>query len=275
MGQIVSAAATSHTFGVTDDVETQAQRIFDGISEIGRAIRASRPDVLVIASSDHLNDFSLDFQIPLAVGIADQWTPLGDLGVPRTHFTGHREFASGLLNYCADNGFDLAGVENVRLDHGMAMPNAIINLDCEMPIVPIFINTVMTPAPSCARSYELGRCLNRYVRDVRPDGERVAVLGTGGLSHWICLPDSGRVNVEWDEEVMNAFVSGDSEKIIGLTRDVILRDGGNGGLEIASWAFMAGASASNTGRIIYYEEMRPWWTGMGGILMSGQTDGPN
>ncbi len=43
MGKIVSAAATSHTFGVADGVEAQAQRIFDGIDRIGQAIQASRP----------------------------------------------------------------------------------------------------------------------------------------------------------------------------------------------------------------------------------------
>ncbi|WP_031364914.1 hypothetical protein [Caballeronia sordidicola] len=267
MGQIVSAAATSHTFGVADGVEEQAQRIFDGIDTIGRAIRASRPDVMLIVTSDHLNNFSLDCQIPLAVGISDRWTPLGDLGVPPDSFSGHRHFANGLINFGARKNFDLVAIENIRPDHGLAMPNAIVNRGATIPVVPIYINTVMTPAPTCARSYEFGKAVREYVQVARPDGERVAVVATGGLSHWICLPESGTVNGDWDRQIIEAVISGNGAALADLSFESIMLDGGNGGLEIATWAFMAGASGDSAGEQIYYEEMTAWWTGMGGVLM--------
>jgi 2'-aminobiphenyl-2,3-diol 1,2-dioxygenase, large subunit len=268
MGQIVSAAATSHTFGVPEGVEAQAQRVFDGIDRIGAAIRASKPDVMLIATSDHLNNFSLDFQIPLAVGISDQWLPYGDLGVPRKAFPGHRDFATGLVAYAAQREFDLVPVEGVRPDHGLAMPNAIINRRLDIPVVPIYINTVMTPAPTCARSYAFGRAVREFVELARPERERVAIVATGGLSHWICLPDSGRVNAAWDLQIIERIVSGKGATLAELSFESILREGGNGGLEIATWAFMAGVTGESTGERIYYEEMTEWWTGMGGILMN-------
>lgn len=268
MGQIVSAAATSHTFGLPEGVEAKAQRIFDGIARIGEVIRASKPDVMLIATSDHLNNFSLDFQIPLAVGISDEWLPYGDLGVPRKAFPGNREFATGLVKFAAQKEFDLVPVENVRPDHGLAMPNAIINRRLDIPVVPIYINTVMTPAPTCARSYGLGKAVREFVETARPEHERVAIVATGGLSHWICLPDSGRVNSAWDLQVIEQIISGRGAELAGLSFDSIMREGGNGGLEIATWAFMAGATHESTGERIYYEDMTAWWTGMGGILMN-------
>jgi 2'-aminobiphenyl-2,3-diol 1,2-dioxygenase large subunit len=231
MGQIVSAAATSHTFGVSEGVEVQAQRIFDGIDRIGQSIRASRPDVILIATSDHLNNFSLDFQIPLAVGMSDEWLPSGDLGVPRKAFPGNRGFATDLVAFGAQKEFDLVPVENVRPDHGLAMPNAIINRRLDIPVVPIYINTVMTPAPTCARSYALGQAVREFVETVRPTDERVAIVATGGLSHWICLPDSGRVNAEWDLQIIEKIISGRGAMLAELTFNSIMSDGGNGGKE--------------------------------------------
>lgn len=267
MGRIVSAAATSHTFGDSAADASAAARIQSGMAQIGRIIEQSQPDVLVVVSSDHLNNFTLDAQIPLAVGIADEYVPLGDMGVPKVVFPGSREFGSAFAAYCADIGFDLVPVENLRPDHGVGFPNAFSNPKGRAKLVPLYVNTVMTPSPSCARGYDLGKAFRAFVETKRPITERVAVLGTGGLSHWVCLPDSGRVNEAWDRQIMDYLVSGEGGKIASLSREEILREGGNGGLEIATWAFVAGASGDATGRAIYYEAMTSWWTGMGGVVM--------
>ena len=51
------------------------------------------PDAVVIANSDHMNNFTLANQVTLAVGVADQFEPLGDMGIPRTPFVGCRPLA--------------------------------------------------------------------------------------------------------------------------------------------------------------------------------------
>ncbi|VVE12835.1 Protocatechuate 4,5-dioxygenase beta chain [Pandoraea communis] len=268
MGQIVGVAATSHTFGTTEDAPETVERVSAGMAEIGRAIADSRPDVLVIASSDHLNNFTLDAQIALAVGIADEYQPLGDMGVPRTPLRGNREFGAGFAEFCAEVGFDLTPVENILPDHGIAFPNAFSNPDGRAALVPLYLNTVMSPTPSCARGYALGLALRRFVQTRRPEAERVAVIGSGGLSHWVCHPRSGEVNEAWDRRVIASMISGQGAELAGLTRSDILEEGGNGGLEIAAWAFAAGVAGNATGREIYYEPLTSWWTGMGGVLMN-------
>jgi protocatechuate 4,5-dioxygenase beta chain/2'-aminobiphenyl-2,3-diol 1,2-dioxygenase large subunit len=267
MGTIVSAAATSHTLGPPTGIEARAERVFDGMLEIGRRVRASKPDVVLIVTSDHLQNFRLDRQIPFAVGLSDTFTPLGDLGVPQVPVPGHRDFATGLAAYAAEHGYDLVGAENIRPDHGFGLPNAVINTEAQIPVVPLYVNSVMTPPPSCRRSFGLGRVIRDYVATVRPDGERVAIVGAGGLSHWICMPGEGQVNTAWDRRIMDTIVGGRAAELAALTREAILAEGGNGGLEIAAWLCMAGAVAGASGEEIYYEAMPEWWTGMGGLVM--------
>src|SRR5687768_9638167 len=132
MGRIVSAAATSHTLGPPTEIEARADRVFDGMMAIGRRIRASKPDVVLIVTSDHLNNFRLDRQIPFAVGLSDAFTPLGDLGVPQVPFPGQRDFATGLVAYAAEHDYDLVGAEDIRPDHGLGLPNAVINIDSQI-----------------------------------------------------------------------------------------------------------------------------------------------
>ncbi|SDC47730.1 2'-aminobiphenyl-2,3-diol 1,2-dioxygenase, large subunit [Paraburkholderia lycopersici] len=238
------------------------------MAEIGREIANSNPTIVIVVSSDHLNNFTLDAQTSLAIGIADEYVPLGDMGVPRQSFHGDRMFAMAFANYCSETGFDLTPVEGIKPDHGIAFPNALCNREGRAALVPLYLNTVMNPPPSCARSFALGKALREFVETQRPHDERIAVVGSGGLSHWICLPRSGDVNEEWDRYVMDCLASGRGEELASLARQDILHDGGNGGLEIASWAFVAGATSGATGRSVYYEPLKAWWTGMGGVLMN-------
>ncbi|MBF8803522.1 protocatechuate 3,4-dioxygenase [Pseudomonas asiatica] len=267
MGKIVSAAATSHTFGSAEANPEAVERIWAGMKALGESISASRPDIVIIASSDHLNNFNLDAQIPLAIGTSDEFVPLGDMGVPKTLYQGNRGFAQEFAQYCSDVDLDLVPVENIQPDHGVSFPNAFANPVGRAALVPLYINSVMTPTPSCRRAYSLGQALKRFVETARPAEERVAVLGSGGLSHWICLPESGQVNEEWDLEIIHLMTSGRGAELGKLSRAEILKNGGNGGLEIATWSLVAGAAEGCRGTKIYYEPMTPWWTGMGGVVM--------
>ena len=52
-------------------------------------------------------------------------------------------------------------------------------------------------ADALHRVYEFGAVLRKAI-DALP--ENIALLGTGGTSHWPCTPDSGKINIEWDED---------------------------------------------------------------------------
>ena len=267
MGLIAGAFATSHVLMAPEGIEAQAKRVYEGMQEIGRRVRAAQPAVLVIISSDHLMNFKLELQVPFIIGAADDYEPWGDMDIPKNRFRGHRDFSEGLLAYAWAHDIDLAKAAELRPDHGVSIPNAIVNPEGSIPVVPLYINTAMTPVPSPRRGWALGDLLRRYVAQMRPAQERVVLLGAGGLSHWICMDREGEVNTAWDHRIMDAIISGRGGELAKLSSGEILEHGGNGGLEVINWICMAGAVPGTRGERIYYEPVPEWLTGMGGIAM--------
>ncbi len=267
MGQIVGGFATSHVLFPPTGVEEQAERVLQGMLEIRARVSALGPDLIVLAGADHLNNFNLALQVTLAVGVADEFTTLGDGGAPVTTFRGHRAFAEGYVRFAGQRDFDLAQAEELRPDHGMAIPRLLVDPAGQFPIVPVYINSNMPVPPSPGRCHRLGNVLKEFVEKGRPAGERVVVVGTGGLSHWLCLPEQGRVAAEFDEAFIARMISGEAQSLAGFSTEDLVAASGNGGLELTAWLFMAGALPGARGEKLYYEPIPEWISGMGGISL--------
>ena len=108
--------------------------------------------------------------------------------------------------------------------------------------------------------------LAEFISSVRPAAERVALLGAGGLSHWVGYAES-RVNEAFDRAFLAAVEQGALEPWRSRTAARIEREGGNGGLEIMSWLAVLGAAPGARAQITYYEPMPAWMTGMGGAVL--------
>lgn len=267
MGQIVGGFATSHVLFPPNGVEVQAERVLAGLMEMRARVRALNPDVIVLAGSDHLNNFNLSMQVTLAVGVADSFTTLGDSGAPQTTFPGHRSFAHDFAVHAARRDFDLVQVEELRPDHGMAIPKLILDPTDTIPVVPVYINAIMPVPPSPRRCYRLGGVLKEMVETLRPAGERVVVVGGGGLSHWLCLPEQGRVAVSFDEDFIARMIDGRADELANYENQDILEASGNGGLELTAWLFMAGALPGARGEKLFYEPIPEWISGMGAVAL--------
>ena len=266
MGRIVGGFGMSHVLFPPGGVEDQAERVIEGMLEIRRRVAALRPDVIVLAGSDHLNNFSLAAQITLAVGVSDSYTTLGD-GPPVATFPGHRAFAEAFARFAEPQGFDLVQMEELKPDHGMALPKLILDPSNTIPIVPVYINAIMPMPPSPRRCHRLGAVLKEMVEQQRPEGERVVVVGAGGLSHWLCLPEQGRVAEKFDEDFIARMIAGRAEDLAGYTNAEIFHESGNGGMEVTAWLFMAGALPGGRGDRIFYEAVPEWISGMGGLAL--------
>jgi aromatic ring-opening dioxygenase catalytic subunit (LigB family) len=267
MGRIVGGFATSHVLFPPKGVEDQAERVLQGMLAIRRQVRDLAPDLIVLAASDHLNNFSLAMQVTLGVAVADSFTTLGDAGAPVTTFPGHRAFAEGFARYAADHDFDLVQIEETRPDHGMAIPRLIVDPGGAIPVVPLYINANMPNPPSPRRCHRLGATLKAFVETERPAQERVVVVGAGGLSHWLCLPEQGKVAEAFDRSFMARMAAGDAAGLAQMSAAEILEASGNGGLELTAWLFMAGAVPDGLGEALYYEAMPEWISGMGGLSL--------
>jgi aromatic ring-opening dioxygenase catalytic subunit (LigB family) len=269
MGKIVAGFGASHILFPPQGVEAQAERVVEGLLEIRRRVRELKPDVMILAGSDHLNTFNLAMQVGLAVGVADEFTTLGDMGLAPATFPGHRDFAEAFTRFAARRDYELVQIEEVRPDHGMAVPKLFIDPKNEIPTVPVYINAIMPVPPSPGRCYRLGGVLREMVETTRPADERVVVIGLGGLSHWLCMPPQGKVAEEFDRDFMARMIAGRSDELAKIGTEELLEASGNGGLELTAWLFMAGAMPPGAvGENLFYEAMPEWITGMGGLALT-------
>jgi len=268
VGTIAGAFAMSHVVFEPEKSPDKARRVWSGMREIGRRIQALEPDLLIIATNDHLNNFTLALQAPFIVGVADEFTPLGDMGIPKQPFRGNREFADGLVRFASDAGFDLARAEEIAPDHGLAFPNLVVNPGGLIPVLPFYINVANDIPPTPARVWSLGGVVRDFVARKRALDERVVILGAGGLSHWLCEPEQGRVNEAFDRMVIDRLVSGRPQELAALTSEQIRLDAGRSGLEVMHWIFAAATVPGATAEEIFYEPIPEWITGVGGVALT-------
>jgi 2'-aminobiphenyl-2,3-diol 1,2-dioxygenase, large subunit len=266
MAEIASAALTSHILMSPQSVEQQAQRVVDGMMRIGRHIRASRPDVLVIVSSDHLFNVRLGTAARFLVGVGAHFTPFGEMDVPRETYVGHPSFANALVAFASGRGVSIDCIDPLNPDHGTAIPLLFTNPDLEIPIVPVLVNYSCSTTPEPEECWQFGQTLAEFIASMRPAGERVALVGAGGLSHWVGFPESN-VNEAFDREFLAAVEQGSLESWRARSAAQIEREAGNGGLEIMSWLAVLAATPSARAQIAYYEPMLAWMTGMGGAVL--------
>ena len=264
MAELVGGFATSHTLMSSAGVEGQAERVVDGMIEIGRRVRALKPDLVLLVSNDHLFTFDLGLQAPFILGVDDRHTPYGEMDIPREPHHGHRAFAEEFAGFAVGQGFDLAQAQGLQLDHGMAIPLMFLDPDRQLPVVPLYLNIMMQPMPSFARSMALANVLRDFVGGPCTSAERVVVVGAGGLSHWVGL-EKVDVHEAWDRRFLNDLSRGAWSDWVGLPESDVAAEAGNGGLEIIHWLFMATALQATSAEVIYYEPLVEWMTGMGGV----------
>jgi protocatechuate 4,5-dioxygenase beta chain len=120
-------------------------------------------------------------------------------------------------------------------------------------VIPICINMVQYPQPTGRRCYKLGKALRKAVESF-PEDLRVAVFGTGGLSHQLQGERAGLTNVEYDIDWLNRFVD-DPESLLGITHTEYLRETGSEGIEAVMWLVMRGAMQANVEEVYRFTRM--------------------
>jgi hypothetical protein len=251
MGRLVGAYATSHTAMIIrkfqPDNEVHAA-VHGAFAQVRAEVDRLAPDVLVVIGSEHLNSFGYDSFPQICVGIGETATGWGDGGVPSAELSLAGAFAAQLLADGVAAGFDLAFSANPRIDHAFMAPLTLIRPEMDIPVVPVFQNANTEPLPPLWRCAQLGELL-RDVIARRPAAERVLVLGTGGLSHWVGTPEMGRINSAFDERFLRDVRAGDLVSILAMETADILAEAGNGAPEIRNWVTaMAAASTRKNGR---------------------------
>jgi hypothetical protein len=127
------------------------------------------------------------------------------------------------------------------LGHAFTFPRYRLGLPASTPIVPVFVNTYYPPnVPSAARCYELGRTLRRAVESWETSA-RVAVIASGGLTHFV-------IDETLDRGVLDAIAARDAAALGAVPRER-LRSGNS---EILNWIAAAGALEGLAATIVDY-----------------------
>ena len=252
---LVFAGVSSHAPGITGRAAMADPKLRDefyaSYRRMGDAIRAAKADALVIVAAEHFANFFMNNMPAYAVGMADAYEgPIEDpdwLGIPKTKIPGNADLSKRLIQGIM-NQADVAYAEEWKFDHGVMVPLHFLTPGFDLPVIPVNINCQGPPLTPLHRAWNFGQAL-RAACDALP--ERIAVVGTGGISHWPATPDSGKINEPWDRNFLAKWARGDREAMLAYTDAETYRDAGQGGFEIRTFISIAGA-ARGKGEVWFY-----------------------
>jgi aromatic ring-opening dioxygenase catalytic subunit (LigB family) len=246
---LVFAGICSHAPGITGRAhlaEPAAKDAFHtAFYALGAELRAARPDALVVVGAEHFGNFFMNNMPPFALGMADAYEgPIEDpgwLGIARTQVPGNAALSKKIIGEVMQT-VDVAFAEEWKFDHAIAVPLHFLTPAYDLPVIPANINCQGPPLAPLHRAWAFGEALRRAA-DAVP--ERIAIVGTGGISHWPATPDSGKINEAWDREFLERWSRNDKAALLSpehYSDAQCYRDGGQGAFEIRTFIAVAAAA---------------------------------
>jgi hypothetical protein len=256
-------------------IQGYVERITAGFRELERQLTAYRPDALIMVGDDQGEIFDRLAGMP-TIGLFLGEAAAGSLGLEHlgesapkemVRLRGHPELAEFIAQGLIERDFDITCVRELRatgrpdrgLGHAFTRTAPKLMPDLKIPVVIVFLNCYYPPLPTARRCYDLGRRL-RELLDERP--ERIAIYGSGGLSHDPVGPRAGWIDQPLDRFLLKAFAEGKPERLLGLyTFDSDTVRSGTG--EIRNWITVAGACHDRRATIVDYIPAYHAVTGLG------------
>jgi hypothetical protein len=223
------------------------------ISHLAQCLEKVSPDLVVLIGDDQEELFLDDCTPMFSVFWGDaSWDRPefihGDMSVPSRAavkwafhgdepeaYPGHPQFGRHVIEQLVEQNFDVAQFtrqhESRSLGHAFTfVRRRIMSTQRVIPTIPVLINTYFPPnQPSAARCFALGQALRKAIESW-PGQERIAVIASGGLSHFV-------IDTELDERVLKGLADSDRESLLSLPRSKLQA----GSSEILNWIAAGGA----------------------------------
>lgn len=253
---LVFAGVSAHGPGITGRADRADPVVKDAYYAayygLGEKIRASGAEALIVVAAEHFANFFMDNMPAFAMGMADYYDgPIEDpewLGIKPRRVPGNKDLSKRLISQVMQS-VDVAYAEEWKLDHGVMVPLNFLSPNNDLDVIPCNINCQGPPLSPIHRAWAFGEALRRAC-DAVP--EKIAIIGTGGISHWPATPDSGKINEEWDRAFMDKWIANDKDALLSYNDADIYREAGQGGFEIRTYVAIAGA-AKGLGHIDFLE----------------------
>jgi protocatechuate 4,5-dioxygenase beta chain len=243
----------------------QRDRVFGAYAHIRDRIAALGADTAIVVGADHYILFGPQCLPSFLIAIGDLDGPVERLpGFDRGPVAAHPILARHLFDSGRAQGFDWACAKTMTLDHSIMIPHKLcIGPHAGMRTIPVYLASGVAPMVAKRRALSLGEMIGQAVRAF-PGDERVVVIGSGGISHWVGMAEMGRVGEAFDRRLLDLVVAGDCDAIADMDDDAIVAEGGNGALEVRNFLCAMGAMGPGLrGEVIAYEAVPEWITGLG------------
>ena len=217
------------------------------IDTIRTMLADASPDIVVIVGNDQremFEEYTPMFAMMDALFVNDLPDDLDALPAPQrsawwayhgdepVRYPVHRDLSAYITDALIDGGFDVAvctGETTGRsVGHAFTFVERRIMSNPDTPIVPVMLNTYYPPnQTSPRRCVEFGRALAASVQSWESDA-RVAVIASGGLSHFA-------VEADLDRRVLEQMKAEDFEALASVSRG----EWSTGTSEILNWVCAA------------------------------------
>lgn len=252
---LVYTGICSHAPGITARAEMADPELRDAfyaaLARMRQDILETRPDVLMIVAAEHFANFFMNNMPAYAVGMGETYRgPIEDpewLKIPLRSQQGDPDLGRRLVAEML-NTVDVAYCEEWQFDHGIIVPLHFLDPGNEMKVIPVNINCQGPPLTPLHRAWAFGEAIRRAADKVP---ERIALVATGGISHWPATPDSGRINEAWDRDFLDRWAANDRNTLLAYDDIETYRDAGQGGFEIRTF-IAAAAAAGGKGNVEFF-----------------------
>jgi aromatic ring-opening dioxygenase catalytic subunit (LigB family) len=228
-------------------------RLVAAFDQQRQAIEDAGAEALMLVSSEHFANFFMNNMPAYAIGMADSYEgPIEDprwLKINPVTIPANPALSLRIINEVLQS-VDVSYAQEWKFDHGMAVPLHFLTPRYDLPVIPVNINCQAPPLSPLQRTWAFGKALRAAIDKVP---ERIALISTGGTSHWPCTPDSGKINVAWDREFLARVLNTRKDELLSYADAETYAHAGQGAFEMRTSICVAAACEGAKGKIVFFE----------------------
>src|ERR1700690_2755916 len=159
MSTVIGGAMLPHApqFFTMPDTKDKAlvAHVREVAADVGKRLRALDPDLWILFSNDHAEQFFHTSAPPFTVHVGGE--AKGEYAGRKFHWQIPSEISFALVRQLYEQGFDPAFSSTAAVDYAMGIP--LPHIGHKAPVLPIYVNAYLPPQPAIERCYAFGQAV--------------------------------------------------------------------------------------------------------------------